>query len=295
MPLEMTPGLINSLNTGYRRIFANALTTVEPQWRDVAMDLPTTKAREVFSWLGSLPTMKEWITERRLQALKEYDMMITVKNYENTVRVDLYKVADDEFGFYDNLIELLGVAAAQTPDELIFALFKGGFTVKTFDGEFFFDTDHPIGDGSGGTWSNKGTTALSAATFETAVLALTTLKNDQGITLSINRDLILVVPPQLRIAANTIVGNAFLTDGTNNPNFGVARVLVAPQLAGDANNWYLISTGPLKPFIMLDRMAPQIETDTSRVFMAHEIIYGGAARWGAGYGLPYFAYGANVA
>jgi phage major head subunit gpT-like protein len=39
----------------------------------------------------------------------------------------------------------MGNATALHPDELVFKLLKDGFTKTCFDGQFFFDTDHPVG------------------------------------------------------------------------------------------------------------------------------------------------------
>ncbi len=40
----------------------------------------------------------------------------------------------------------MGHLARQHPDELLFGLLKSGFTELCFDGQYYFDTDHPAPD-----------------------------------------------------------------------------------------------------------------------------------------------------
>jgi len=48
------------------------------------------------------------------------------------------------------MLQELGRAAGEHPDQLIFALLAAGFASNCYDGQFFFDTDHPVGDGASG-------------------------------------------------------------------------------------------------------------------------------------------------
>jgi phage major head subunit gpT-like protein len=55
-------------------------------------------------------------------------------------------IEDDQWGVYGPLMEEMGRAAATFPDETLFGLLNAGFSTKCFDGQYFFDTDHPVGD-----------------------------------------------------------------------------------------------------------------------------------------------------
>ncbi|MEO8531360.1 MAG: Mu-like prophage major head subunit gpT family protein, partial [Deltaproteobacteria bacterium] len=50
----------------------------------------------------------------------------------------------------------MGHLARMHPDEIVFALLRAGFTTNCFDGQFFFDTDHPttLSDGTQSAVSN---------------------------------------------------------------------------------------------------------------------------------------------
>lgn len=39
----------------------------------------------------------------------------------------------------------MGLDAARHPDELVFGLLASGFGTKCYDGQYFFDADHPVG------------------------------------------------------------------------------------------------------------------------------------------------------
>jgi phage major head subunit gpT-like protein len=51
---------------------------------------------------------------------------------------------------------MLGRAAAALPQQMVFDQLKAGFSTNCWDGQFFFDTDHPIllADGTTGTYAN---------------------------------------------------------------------------------------------------------------------------------------------
>jgi phage major head subunit gpT-like protein len=43
----------------------------------------------------------------------------------------------------------MGQAAVRHPEELVFSLLASGFTTACYDGQFFFDSDHPVTDADG--------------------------------------------------------------------------------------------------------------------------------------------------
>ena len=69
-------------------------------------------------------------------------------------------IEDDNLGIYTPLMQEMGRAAGVHPDELVFALLKLGHSSLCYDGQFFFDTDHPVfpnvdGTGTPATISNS--------------------------------------------------------------------------------------------------------------------------------------------
>ena len=64
-----------------------------------------------------------------------------------TISVPRNDVEDDQYGIFAPMFTEMGRSAAEFPDELIFGLLSAGFTTDCYGGQFFFDTDHPVGNG----------------------------------------------------------------------------------------------------------------------------------------------------
>jgi phage major head subunit gpT-like protein len=133
---------------GFKTVFNEAFGGVETFFQRVAMVVPSSVREETYAWLGAFPKMREWVGDRHIKNLKAHKHTITNKDWETTVEVDRNDIEDDAIGVYKPLIAEMGRAAAVHPDELIAALLAAGFSSLCFDGQYFFDTDHPVGDGT---------------------------------------------------------------------------------------------------------------------------------------------------
>jgi phage major head subunit gpT-like protein len=103
--------------------------------------------------MGKTTAFREWLGDRVIQNLAASDYTIKNKKFENTIGVDRDEIEDDSFGVYTPMIAQLGNDAKTHPDTLIFDLLKNGFSNTCFDGQYFFDTDHPVGNT---VYSNSG-------------------------------------------------------------------------------------------------------------------------------------------
>ncbi|MBX3447517.1 MAG: Mu-like prophage major head subunit gpT family protein [Parvibaculaceae bacterium] len=149
---------IDALNTGFRTSFNNAFAGTEPMWNRVAMEAPSTTAKETYGWLGSVPAFREWIGDRVYKNLEVHDFTIRNRKFEMTVLVPRDAVEDDTYGVYTPFVSEMGRASKVHPDELVFPLLGAGFDTPCYDGQYFFDTDHPVLDKSGApvSVSNSG-------------------------------------------------------------------------------------------------------------------------------------------
>ncbi|MGG8896289.1 Mu-like prophage major head subunit gpT family protein, partial [Escherichia coli] len=102
-----------------------------------------------YGWLGKLPRVREWIGDRVVQNISETDYSIKEKKFELTVGVDRDDIETDNLGIYSTLFEAIGEATVDDPEQLIWDVLKAGFTTNCYDGQFFFDTDHPVLDANG--------------------------------------------------------------------------------------------------------------------------------------------------
>lgn len=136
------------LNQAFSGAFKGGLAMAAPMWSGIATMVPSTTAEQKYGWLGKITRFREWIGERQYQNLVQHDYAIKNKTFENSVEVSRDEIDDDEYGIYTPVIQQLGQDAAIHPDELVFGLLNSGFNTPCYDGQYFFDTDHPVGQPS---------------------------------------------------------------------------------------------------------------------------------------------------
>lgn len=119
----------------------------------IAMTMPSEAREETYSWFGQFPNLREWIGPRVVQNLATSAFTIVNRKFESTVEVSRDHISDDRLGVFAPVFSEMGLMAAQHRDELIFALLASGFTTNCYDGQFFFDTDHPVVGADGATVS----------------------------------------------------------------------------------------------------------------------------------------------
>lgn len=147
---------IANLQVGYRSTFQKAFSAGETLYTRVSTVVPSSTATEAYPWLGQLPRIREWIGERVVRSITTEGYQLTNKPFEQTVTVPRTAIEDDTYGVYSPLIGAMGEAARVFPDELVFGALAKGFAANCYDGQYFFDTDHPVRqeDGSIATVSN---------------------------------------------------------------------------------------------------------------------------------------------
>lgn len=158
----ITNALLQALLTGFRNDFQRALDNTPSHYDSVATVVPSTTKSNTYGWLGQVPALREWIGDRAINDIKEDGYSITNKKWESTIGVMRTDIEDDQIGIYGPLMSELGRASATHPDELVFALLKAGVSTNCYDGQFFFDTDHPIYPNADGTGAPVATSNLTA-------------------------------------------------------------------------------------------------------------------------------------
>lgn len=147
---------LTNLNQGFKSLFQSALALVEPSGEPLRMRVPSATSEETYAWLGASTGFREWIGDRQYQAIKAHGYKIVNKDFENTVEVPRNTILDDQYGVFSPLFQQLGMDAKLHPDELTFNLLQAGFTTNCYDGQYFFDTDHPVGTKNINSVSNFG-------------------------------------------------------------------------------------------------------------------------------------------
>lgn len=147
----ITTNALDSLRTGFSIKFNNAFGEVKSQRDRIATTVPSTDGENLYGWLGELPGMREWLGSRVIHGLKDHDYRIVNQDFEMTISVPRNHILDDKLGTYSTRFSAMGHAAARHPEQLVWEALLAGFTEKCFDGQPFFDTDHPVIDKDGNT------------------------------------------------------------------------------------------------------------------------------------------------
>jgi phage major head subunit gpT-like protein len=160
----ITPDLLAAAQRGFNTSFQKGFNGVKAMYASVATIVQSNSSEEVYGWLGDIPKLREWIGERHVKSLASKGYSIVNRKFEATIGVKRDDIEDDKLGLYGTRFEMLGNSAATHPDEITFELINAGFTSLCYDGQFFFDTDHPVGKpgsevsvsnmqaGAGATW-----------------------------------------------------------------------------------------------------------------------------------------------
>ena len=158
--MQITSASVRALQTGFNTTFNNAFNDAPSYYEKVAMTVNSNHSSETYAWMNNWDEIRKWVGDRVLTNISASDYTIKNEKYEGTVVVKLDDIEDDSFGIYAPRFAMMGQAAKVHPDTLVFDLLKNGFTQTCFDGQYFFDTDHPVGTttysnhqgGSGTAW-----------------------------------------------------------------------------------------------------------------------------------------------
>ena len=148
----ITPALLQSLFTGFKKNFEDAKGEAPTQYTEIATVIKSTTKSNTYGWLGKFPSLRKWVGDRVIESMKAHGYQIVNEDFEATVGVDRNDIEDDELGIYAPMFAEMGRSAGIHPDELCFGLLGAGFTTPCYDGQYFFDTDHPVypkADGTG--------------------------------------------------------------------------------------------------------------------------------------------------
>ena len=160
----ITPALLSGLRTGFSKAFQDALAATPTDWEKVATRVPSSSASNTYAWLGQSPALREWVGDRVLKDMAAQAYQVQNKLYEGTVAVKRTDIEDDNVGVYTPLFSEMGRAAKAHADQLVFALLAAGETTTCYDGQNFFDTDHPVYPNVDGTGTATLVSNLQAGT-----------------------------------------------------------------------------------------------------------------------------------
>lgn len=141
---------LNSLYVAFNKAFQDGVRMVaEPQYQRIVMDVPSTTRANEYGWFKKLPKIREWIGDRVIHSIETDGFKIVNRSFEDTIGVDRDDISDDNVGVYTPLFSELGGVTATFPDEQVWPHLAAGWDNPCYDGQPFFDTDHPVIDERG--------------------------------------------------------------------------------------------------------------------------------------------------
>lgn len=155
--------LLASIFKTFNAAFQDAFAKAELQWMKIATKIPSTSETNLYAFLGYFPKMREWVGDRVFKNMQTSKYELANKLFEMSIAVPKTKVDDATFPIFTPAVQMMGDSAARLPEELVFAALAAGASSTCYDGQYFFDTDHPvIVDGVAGTASNYDATGGGA-------------------------------------------------------------------------------------------------------------------------------------
>ncbi len=141
---------LNSFFTAVKLLYKQGFDGTKSHYDKIAMTTRSSTREEEYGWLGQFPELREWSGDRHIHGLQAHGFTIKNRKFESTVEVDRDNISDDNYGIYSPMFSEMGRTTRQHPDSLVFDLLKSGFTTKCYDGQNYFDTDHPLDGNPGG-------------------------------------------------------------------------------------------------------------------------------------------------
>lgn len=300
--MDLNRANLDGLFATYSTAFNEGITTVASAKPNsvrlavIAMMAMVGGSAVTHAWLESLPALTRWIGSRAIKNISSKKLTVSNDDYANAVAVKVNDIKDDTYGVYTPLIRALGIQAGRLWAKLaIDALVANG---NWADGAAFFGTTRKYGKN---TISNKTTSALSATTFEAAVVAMRGYKDSEDEPLEVTPT-VLLVGPKLEKTAFDLVKNTVVSSGTGtggniqNWAYGIVELMVSERLVGDYDDyWFLLGeqAGLLPIFVQqreLPKLVSQDDPGDDSAFLRKEFNYGVDARGAAFLTLPHLAY-----
>ncbi len=255
---------------GVLGLFYQELERGDRGWVDrLAFRVDSNSANEEHAWLGAIPRMREWIGGRGAHQMREFSFVIANAPYESTIEIHEDDLTADKTGQLQARLGELAASALELPAERLSALIADGESAVCYDGQYYFDTDHAIGEATGQSNDIVQTvttaTAPTVAEFRDAVLAavqqIHTFKDDRGRPVNTSaRSFDVMVPVPFFAVAMQALTMPVISDGTGAvtnvlPSLDgyTFRPVVNPRLDWTTKFAVFRADGRAKPFILQER------------------------------------------
>lgn len=312
--MEIISSTLQALQNTFDASFQTGFSRYTVRWTDIASRRELRDSPEfVFGVLDRIPGFSPWVAERVYNNLVTRTLTIAPGDWEDTISIERNAILDDKIGIYTPALEMLGLNSAKLPDTLLSTTMQNGTTTTTYDGQNFFDTDHPVNPDDPGQYGVQSNyfpaTPLTWLNYAKVRAKMRGLRGSNNIPYMVNPTT-LVVGTKNEVNANTILHSQLvgvpILQADNTTNAGAAaqsnvlansqvKVVVFEELdTWNEDAWFLIDNSlPVSPFMYIDRQAPKtvlrVDPADPLVFDQKKFAYGVDARLAMGYGLWFLA------
>jgi phage major head subunit gpT-like protein len=287
-----TPDDLKALEAGLRATYLSGFASEEEPAMELASEQSTTRPEEKHMVVSSTVKMTEWKDQRQSSNFSVFEESAIPLDYQAMVEVMRNDVEDDQIGKYRDVVNDLGRAGRRLWSDLVTEALLAGEALSTYDGQFFFDTDHPVNPAEPGGTTQANLFTARPLTFDNYAyvrMRMQTLRGADGKLINCRPNL-LVVGADNEVVARQItesntqpvtVGVANSTGQIDNVLRGTTRVLVLPEITD--GSWYMADVrNARKPFKVFKRKLPVLtslqDPNSPNVFFQKKFIYGADAR-----------------
>jgi phage major head subunit gpT-like protein len=149
----ITNQTLQNLRTMLRGEFKTSVAKLgaESIYKKIATVITSNTNSNTYGWLGAFPQLREWLGDRVVKDIAESAYQIVNKKYEATLGVDRADIEDDNIGQYSVIAKEMADEVERFFNQNIADLLANGFTNLCYDGQPFFDGDHPVYPNADGT------------------------------------------------------------------------------------------------------------------------------------------------
>ncbi len=290
----ITPATISALNGDFKGQFQKAFNAAKPRYAEIATEIPSTSAFNLYGFIDEFPVIREWLGDRVLQGLEAKDLTIVNRDFEGTVVMRRNDVEDDKLGLWGTKTEMLAQQAALHPDSLVVDALLGGFTKKGYDGVNFFAANHVWKEKQ---FNNLLNLQLDPDNFQTALqLLIENAGGPDSPIIGTDFEVTLIHGPALMGTVKALLLREFGEFGASNIHLNDAKPFMHPRITG--SKWILAITSlPIKPVIYQPRSKPNYTGPTDypeEMNKRKRMIWGVDFRCEAAAALWQLAVGVNV-
>lgn len=147
---------LQALRTGWNTLFKSGLGKAPNQAARFTTTVQSSTKIQTYGWLAEFPAFVEWIGPKKIRSMTERAYLLINRNFERTIGVHKHQIQDDNLGLFGPMVSGWGDDAGELPEKLAFEALARGHERACYDGQNFFDTEHPVGDGVASNMSAAG-------------------------------------------------------------------------------------------------------------------------------------------